>query len=173
MVGIFHFLSFRCDAKLHHSAHTALRHRRHSRFFFRQFTDDSFGGEDQSCDGSCILQCASGDLRRIDDAGFQHIFVLVFCCIVADAVACFFDLFSYDSTFEAGIVSDLTNRSFDSMTDEVHTGLDIAFCFDGIQFILDIEQGGAAASDDTFFDSCTGRIQSIFDAQSLIPFLLR
>ena len=54
------------------------------------------------------------------------------------------------------------------MTDEVHTGLDIAFCFDGIQFILDIEQGGAAASDDTFFDSCAGRIQSIFDAESLI-----
>ena len=52
-------------------------------FGFLDVNDESFGGEHGSRNGSRVLECASGNLGRVDDSRLVHILVAVITCVVA------------------------------------------------------------------------------------------
>ena len=49
----------------------------------RGFGDQGVAGEQQRCDARGVLQGGAGDLGRVDDAGFDQVFVLVGRGVVA------------------------------------------------------------------------------------------
>src|SRR5579863_10267311 len=63
-----------------HAAHAAaaVTAARRSRFFlFRQLGDQALGGEQQTSDGSRVLERAAGDLLGINHTGLHEVFVFV------------------------------------------------------------------------------------------------
>ncbi|MGO8140999.1 hypothetical protein AB9F34_33715, partial [Rhizobium leguminosarum] len=53
------------------------RHAAASRFFLRQFGDHGFGGDQQLCDRSSVLQRRANDLERVDDTHGDHVAIFV------------------------------------------------------------------------------------------------
>ena len=127
---------------LHHAGHAAHTGRccRSCRSRFRFVSNQGFRREDESCDGSCILKSRTGYFGRIDDTGFNHIDIFFFKGIEAYAVFRCFDLSDDDRAFEAGVFSDLTERSFNSAFDEVDTGLNVAFFFEFVEGREDVDE---------------------------------
>ena len=74
---------------------------------------DALGREQGSRYGSRVLQYASRDLGRIDDAAFDHIGVSIVQCIVT-VVGLFGgkDLIDDDGTVESGVFRNLSDRFF-------------------------------------------------------------
>lgn len=155
---------------LHHAGHAAHTGRccRSCRSRFRFVSNQGFRREDESCDGSCILKSRTGYFGRIDDTGFNHIDIFFFKGIEAYAVFRFFNLSDDDRAFEAGVFSDLTERSFNSAFDEVDTGLNVAFFFEFVEGREDVDERRAAARYDTFFNSCASSVEGIFETIFLI-----
>src|SRR5690242_9434979 len=77
----------------------------------RGFGDEGVGGQQQSCYARCILECSAGDLRRVDDAGFDQVFVLVGRGVVAFVALLLGDAFGDDATVLAGVLGDRGQRS--------------------------------------------------------------
>jgi hypothetical protein len=75
----------RSDLVVHaaHAAHTAAAGHGGGFLLVGDLGDESLGGEEESDDGRGVLQGAAGDLGRVDDAGFDEVFI----CASGDVVA--------------------------------------------------------------------------------------
>ena len=90
------------------------------------FFDDGnscFCGKEAGCYAGCVLECASGDLSGIKDTAFDHVDVLFFVCIKADADFRLFNLVDDNSAVEACILRDRVKGSFEGLEDDLGTGL--------------------------------------------------
>ena len=77
----------------------------HCRGGFFDDGDGCFCGEEAGCHAGCVLECASGDLCGIKDTAFDHVDVLFFVCVKADADFRLFNLVDDISAVEACILS--------------------------------------------------------------------
>src|SRR3546814_7587987 len=75
------------DLEVHatHAAHTT-GHRRRSALVFRQFSNGSFRRDQQACNRSSVLKRSANDLRRIDNASRDKVFIHVCRCVEALAL---------------------------------------------------------------------------------------
>ena len=72
-------------------------------FFFRNFGDQAFGGEQQTGNRGRILQRRAGDFLRVNDASFDEVFVFASGDVVALVAFAALDFLDDDRTFHAGI----------------------------------------------------------------------
>src|SRR5690625_4213984 len=132
----------------------------------RLISNDCLGGQEQTSDGSRVLQRGTGDLDRIGNAGSQQVFVCTGRGVQAVTSFETADVLDNDAAFETGVNRDLLQRCLDGNLDDVGTsGFVIIRQFEGVECLLaSLNQGNAAAGDDSFFNSCLGVTHGIFDA---------
>ena len=145
-------------------AHVAARHCRS--VFLRQFSNHGFGGDQQTSDGSCVLQSSTDNLGRVDDASFDHVDELFGLSVEAEGrIVVFLDLANNDGAFDTSVFSDLTDRSFQSAQDDLDTSCDVGVVGgQAFDCLLGAQQSGTATRDDAFFNGSAGCVQSVVDA---------
>ena len=128
--------------------------------------DHGFGGHQQAGDRSCVLQCRTDNLGRVDDTGLEHVHILFGLGVEAEGLGLVLeDLADHDGAFDAGVLGDLTDRSLESAQDDVDAGLHVRVV--GLELAdssLGAQQSHAAAGNDALFNRSAGGVQSVVDA---------
>lgn len=129
---------------------------------------EGLGGEDHAGDGNGVLESASRYLGWVEDTSVDHVFVDILAGVVAFANWQGLDVFADDAAFYAGVFSDLAHWRFEGFLDDVDTCLCVCFAHvDGFKGWQNVEEGGAAAGDDAFFNCSLGCREGVFDAMFL------
>ena len=156
--------------------HAACGYRGHRRLGLLDVGYQRLGSQDHCCNGCCILQCRSRYLGRVNDAGRDHIDILLVVRIkaVADLV-CADDLVDDNAALQTCVQCDLTERCLQCGADDLCTCLLVAVeLADQLLYCRDrIDQSSTAAGYDAFLYGCLGRCQSILDAELLLLHLGR
>src|ERR1700734_2214074 len=120
--------------------------------FLRQLRDHGFRRYQQAGHGRGILQRGAHDLGRVDDALGNHIDILFSLRIEAERLRLLLeDLAHDDRALDAGILRDLTDRSFQRLEYDVDAGLHVGIVVvDGPHSLLGAQQSDAAARHDAF-----------------------
>src|SRR5262249_36757847 len=130
---------------------------------------EGFGGEHQARDGGCVLQRQASDLGRIDDAHLDHVAVLGAVRVEAKVVVLgLADLADHNGAFQAGVVSDLTSRLFESALHDADANAFVMMELELVDGREAAEQGDAAASDDALFDGSAGGVHGVLNASLLL-----
>ena len=112
------------------------------------------GGQEQSSDGSCVLQSGTSHLDRVGDACGQQVLVLVGGCVQALAVRQGTNLVDHHVAGQSSIFGDLLDRGFDGTEHDRGTGCLVAFELDVVLGLgSSLDQGDTAARQQTFLDS--------------------
>ena len=74
------------------------------------FGDQGVAGQQQCGDAGGVLQCGAGDLRGIDHAGLDHVFVDVGRGVIAHCAFHFGHFFADYAAVLAGVAGDLRQR---------------------------------------------------------------
>src|SRR5690606_15734564 len=133
---------------------------------------DDLGGEQETGDGSRVLQRGAGHLGGVDDAGLEHVVdVSVGGGVVAVlAVVVVADGVDDDAAFGAGVGSDLAGRLFEGADEDV--GARALVAAKGVCGLPDgvdgVDERDATASHDALFDGRAGGRQGIFEAVLLL-----
>src|SRR5579859_877643 len=136
--------------------------------------DQGFGGQDHGGDGGSVLQCATGDLHRVDDAGLDHVHILTGQHVVADVLVLLFlghaaHGLDDDGAVLPGVLGQLANGGFQRPAhDGDANGLVIAIHVDLVQGGDGVDVDNLAAGDNTLFDGGAGGRQRVFDAVLLL-----
>ena len=96
-------------------------------FLLRELGDDGFGGEQQAGDRRGVLQRAAGHLGRIDDAGFDQVFVFAGGDVVTFVAFALLDFLHDERAFLARVIGELAERLFDRAAHDLHADLFVAF----------------------------------------------
>src|SRR4029077_5114907 len=108
-----------------HSAHAAAWHGR-SLLLLRSLGDPGLGGYHETGDRSRVLQRNPHNLRRINDAGVQHVDILLGLGVEAEGLRLVLkNLADDDRTLHARILGDLPDRGFERPEHDVDAGLDV------------------------------------------------
>src|SRR3954452_13076868 len=151
-----------------HAAHAAAR--RHAGagagVLLRQFGDHGFGGDQESRDGSRVLDRRANHLGRVDDAlGDQ---VAVFAALRVEPVVVLVlleDLADDDGAVLASVDRDLAGRRGQRLAHDLDAGLLVVVLgLDALQLLGGAQQGDAAARHDAFFNRRTGRMHRVINA---------
>ena len=131
--------------------------------------DHGFGREEERRDRRGVLQRRARDLRRVDNAGDDEIFVRVGQRVVTEvAILRGPHLLDHDRTFATGIEDDHTDRLFDRATDDVHADLLVFVELHGLECGLHTDERDAAAGDDAFVHCRARGVQCVLDASLLL-----
>ena len=116
-----------------------------------------------------MLQCRAGHLGRIDDAGLHQIFELA--SLGVETIVRIFigaNLLDYNRAFETGIASDLAQRLFARLANDVDTDLLVAVGLDVRQRLAGAQQRNDARSVMiTRKVGCSMRVQGVKDVTAL------
>ncbi|CAN4044979.1 AAA+ ATPase domain-containing protein, partial [Dysosmobacter welbionis] len=122
-------------------------------------------------DAGGVLQGAAGHLGGIDDAGGDHVAVLLLVGIKAVAgLAGGADLLQDHGAIQTGVGSDLTDGSLQGLGHDADTGLFVAL-HAGKQSLHGgdhVHEDGAAAGHNAFLNSGAGGVQGVLDAELLL-----
>jgi hypothetical protein len=135
-------------------------------FVFRNVRDKGFGGQHERCDGCSVLQRGTGNLGRIDDAGFHQVFELISLGVVAVVVILgVADLADDDCAFFTGVGNNLAERLFQSAADDIGADLFVVILeLQGLQCRSAANQGNTTTRDNAFFHGSAGRVHCVFHA---------
>src|SRR5574343_1482343 len=149
-----------------HAAHTPhVTHRGHGRLVFRQFGNHALGRQHQAGHGGGILQGGAGNLGRVQNAHFNHVAVFAGSSVVTVVTLAANNLVDHHGRLVASIGDDLAQRGFHGLQDQLDTGILVVVVALQLGDVgTGTQQGDAAASNDTFFNSGTGSVQRVFDA---------
>ena len=130
------------------------------------------GGQHHAGDAGGVLQSGAGHLGGIHDAAGDHVAVLLLVGVKAVAIlAGGTDLLQDHGAIQACIGCDLADRLLQSFGHNLHAGLLVALHL--IQQGSDGGNGvyidGAAAGHDALFHGGLGGIQSVLNAELLLP----
>jgi hypothetical protein len=76
-----------------------------------RFRDHGLGRDHQACDRCGVLQCDTNDLRRVDDAGAQHVDILLGLGVEAEGLRLVLKHFAdHDRALYACVLGDLADR---------------------------------------------------------------
>src|SRR3954470_18681416 len=138
-------------------------------FFLRRFRDHDFRREQQAGNRGRVLQRETRDLRRVEDALFQHVAVLAGAGVVAIGALARLDGVQDDRGIFAGVLDDLTQRLFDRARQDANADrLVFVRTFELLEGLQRADQRNAAARDHAFFNGGTPRVQRVFDAGLLL-----
>src|SRR5439155_21396035 len=98
-----------------HAAHAAMAAMacRSGFFLFRHFSDEGLSSQEQSSDGSCILECSARDFLGVHNTGFHQVLISVGGNVVAFIAFALLDFLHDDRAFYAGILSQRAGWLFD------------------------------------------------------------
>ena len=89
---------------------------RHRGLLLRQFGDHRLGGDQQTGDRGRVLQRGAHDLRRVDDAGLDHVDILLGLGVEAVGLRLVLDdLADHDRAFDARVLDDLADRRLERL----------------------------------------------------------
>src|SRR3982751_4256125 len=129
-------------------------------FVLRRFRDHDFRREQQARNRRGVLQRETRDLRRVEDALFQHVAVLARARL---------DGVQDDRGIFTGVLDDLTQRLFDRARQDANADrLVFVRTFELLEGLQRADQRDAAARDHAFFNGGTGCVQRVFDAGLLL-----
>ena len=115
-----------------------------------------------------MLQSRASDLRGIDHAGLDEIFVHARCGVEAVVrVGAGADLLEHNRAFVAGIASDLAQRLFAGAANDVDTDLFVTHGLETIECLSGAQESNATTRNDTFFNGSARGMQGILDASFL------
>ena len=163
-----HFKGFRHLSV--HAAHVRCRRCcRRSRLL--DVGNQRFGRQNRGRNGGSVLQRGARDLRRVDDAFFEHIAVGVGQRVVAVADGRLrLEVLDEDGALDAGVRRDLADRLLERLQNDRRAGLLVAL--NGLDIRLDsrdrVDERGAAACNDAFLDSRLRRCERVLDAELLL-----
>ena len=124
--AVFHVF-YKSLCSLHHT-HAACTAGGHCRSVFLNACNNGFGCQQCACNAGCVLQCASGNLCRIQNTCFYHIYIRLHCRAskpIADRGLSY--LVDDNAAFQTCVCCDMVQRSFQCLQDNLRTGLLIAF----------------------------------------------
>src|ERR1019366_2340468 len=149
-----------------HAAHATTRHSRGPTVLLRPFGDHRFRGDQQAGDRGRVLQGATHDLGRVDDALAHHVDVVARLGVVAEVVLVLLqDLADHDRAVFAGIDRDLTRRVGQRFANDIDAVLLVLVAnLDTLERLDRAEQGDATSRQDAFLDRGAGRMHRIIDA---------
>src|SRR5450830_469524 len=149
-----------------HTAHATARHSRGPTVLLRPFGDYRFRGDQQAGDRGRVLQGATHDLGRVDDALAHHVDVVAGLGVVAKVVLVLLqDLADHDRAVFAGIDCDLARRVGQRFANDIDAVLLVLVVgLDALERLDRAEQGDAAARQNAFLDRGTGCMHRIIDA---------
>ena len=167
------FFGNACPGLVHAAHAAALCSRGHRRICLRigLVGHQRLGRQHARGDGHCVLQRRARDLRRVHNAGRDHVAVRFGVRVVAIAdLAAGTDLVKNDGAVHARVLRDLADRRLQRLRNDLRAGLFIAGelcdqlldCRDGV----DIRR--AAAGHDAFFHSRTRCVQRVLHAELLL-----
>lgn len=91
-------------------------------FFLRCFGNHSFGRNQQTADGSCILQSGTNHFGRVNNAGFNHVGIFAVLSIeTIIGIFAFQQLAGNNRTVQTCIFNNLTDRRLRGFTNNVNT----------------------------------------------------
>lgn len=114
-------------AELVHTTHVRGRGSRGRRL--GQVSDQALGGQNHRGDAGGVLQSGTSDLGRVNDTGLDHILNVLFLLGVEAVVGLVSlqDVVDNNAAFQTGIGSDLAQRSFQRLADDLGAGALVAF----------------------------------------------
>src|SRR5688572_5646588 len=137
--------------------------------FLRRFRDHDFRREQQTRNRGRVLQRQARDLRRVEDALFQHVTVLAGARVVAVGALARLDGVQDNRGVFAGVLDDLAQRLFDGAGQDADADrLVFVRTFQLLDGLERADQRDAAAGDHTFFNGGTRGVQRVFDAGLLL-----
>src|SRR6201993_4300773 len=127
--------------------------------------DHCLSGEEQARDGRRVLQSRTGDLRRVDDAGLEHVDVLAVGGVQALAWRQGLHLLHHDAALEARVHSDLLQRLLQGAAHDRRAGRLVAHQLALVEGGAGrLQQRDAAAGHDTLLDRGLGVAHRVLDA---------
>src|SRR5579859_8040324 len=160
---------------LHHAAHAHAAHAtRHAagrcrRCLFRRIGDERIGGEHHGRDADGVLKCGTRHLHRIDDAGLEHIHILIGDCIVAmTAFVVPYTIYD-DGPIATGIEGDLTQWLLQGEAQDANTrGLVSGFHFHFVKGGDGRDQHRTTTGHNTLFNGGAGSGERILYTMLLL-----
>ena len=132
--------------------------------------DDGLGGEEQTGDGSRVLQGRPGDLGRVDDAGLEQVLVVAGGGVEAVGALEVANPLDDDTALHAGVDRDLLQRLLERAGHDADTGGLVADHVVG-QLVdpgLGPQQGDATAGHHALLDRSLGGADRVLDAVLLL-----
>ena len=127
--------------------------------------DGGLGDEDQAGDRSSVLQGDAADLDGVEDAHLDHVAPLAVGRVETLAGGQLGNLVDHDSALKASVLGDGSDRSGQSLLDDVDADLLLGVVnLDSIERRSSVHEGDAATGDDALLDSSTGCLQGVLDA---------
>src|SRR5580704_13358345 len=128
----------------------------------------SFGGQHQAGDRSCVLQSETSYLGWVDYASLDQVTVLAGVGVEAEVVVFRIANAAYDhSAFTAGVVNDLTHGLFESALHDVDANGFVIVQLELFQCRDAANQRYAAAGNDTFLDSRACGVHGVLNTSLL------
>ena len=156
---------------LHHSAHVgsaAVTAAAATFLLLGKIGNHAVGREEETRDGSRVLESRARNLSRVDDTSLEEVAVLAGADVVAVRAGRLLNVGDDESRFLTGVVDKLTKRSFDSAADDRRADLLVAFELESLDGLLSAEVSDAAARNDTLFNRSAGSVESVIDAILLL-----
>src|SRR3984885_15324595 len=109
-----------------HATHAAAARHGRRLLFLRRLGDHGLGGYHETGDRSRVLQSYAHNLRRIDDAGVQHIDILLGLGVEAEGRRLVLKHFADDDrTLHTRVLRDLADWGLKGPEHDVDAGLDV------------------------------------------------
>src|ERR1700722_10840105 len=152
-----------------HAAHAAARRHAASAaagVLLRQFGDHGFGRDQQRGHGGSVLDRGANHLGRVDDALGDQVAVFAGLAVEAEGILILFeDLADDHRAIFASVDGDLASRPGESLAHDLDAGLLVVVLgADALELLGSTQQGDAAARNDAFFHSRTGRMHRVIHA---------
>src|SRR5918994_825812 len=152
---------------LHHIAHATPRHWRYLLLRLRNYY---ISDDDETGDGGRILERASRNHRRVDDACRNQVLVLTGESVEADRITLSSDPVYHNRGVGPSVLSDLADRLLKCSVDD--PGAAALVAIEGAEEVahglLSMQQRNPTARHDALFEGCPRRTQSIFDTVLLL-----
>src|SRR5437667_5882737 len=134
-------------------------------FLLRNLGDEAFGGQQQTGDGSRVLQRRARDFLRIDHARFDQVGIFACGNVITVVALAAFDFFDDDRTFDASVIGQLSSREFDRALDDINADPFIVVgALDPVNGLQTTDQRHPATGHDAFLNRGSSRVQCVFDA---------
>src|SRR5208283_1459420 len=139
---------------------------RHGRsLLLRMLGHHGLGRDHETSNRRGVLQRDAHDLRRVDDAGAQHVDILLGLGVEAVSLGLVLgDLADHDRAFDAGVFNDLADRRLERPEHNVDAGLDVGILVAQLADRgLGAQERHSASWHDAFFNGRLRRVHRVVD----------
>src|SRR3990170_2874435 len=150
------------------SVHVALAAGRRRLLLLGLLDHGALHGDDDRRDRRGVLERRAGDLRRVDDAGLDHVDPFTLGRVEAARVALGTDPLDDDRALGAGVVGDQAGGRGERVADDLGARGLVALEVEFVEGALRADQRHAAAGDDALLDRGPRRGQRVLDPVLLL-----